>query len=482
VIDFYQQLFDGIPSWVTVQDRSLRIIAANQVFRDDFGQGVGSPCYQVVKGRTCKCEVCPVEKTFQDGAVHSSEEVVRPGGQPRNVIVHTSPILGPDGAIRAVLEIFTDITEVKLIQEKYRTLFDEVPCYISVQDPRLRVVETNRLFKKDFGVETGGRCYEIYKHRTEPCEVCPVAQVFQDGEVHESEEVVTPLHGRPQHVLVSAAPIRDASGEITTVMEMSRNITRLRELQSQLASLGLIVSSVSHGLKGLLSGLDGGLYLMESGFAKDKMDRVQQGLQMTRRNVDAIRSAVTNVLYYSKDREISWETLVLEEVVEKVGAMLAGRAAMLGIELRAEARAGTLEGDAHAIPSLLVNLVENAIDACRLDKRPQAHEVLLSGSVEGNRARFVVQDNGIGMDRETRERAFSIFFSSKGAEGTGLGLFIANKIARSHGGSIDLESTVGVGTRFIVTLPRTKCIPEGGVIGEGPPRDPCGGVERGAEG
>jgi signal transduction histidine kinase len=69
---------------------------------------------------------------------------------------------------------------------------------------------------------------------------------------------------------------------------------------------------------------------------------------------------------------------------------------------------------------------------------------------------FEVEDNGIGMDRETQEKVFSLFFSSKGSEGTGLGLFVANKIAAAHGGNIQVESRVDEGTRFIVTIPKTR--------------------------
>jgi signal transduction histidine kinase len=60
------------------------------------------------------------------------------------------------------------------------------------------------------------------------------------------------------------------------------------------------------------------------------------------------------------------------------------------------------------------------------------------------------------MDQETREKAFSLFFSSKGAGGTGLGLFIAHKIVTSHGGTIRIESELGEGCRFIVELPRKR--------------------------
>ena len=68
---------------------------------------------------------------------------------------------------------------------------------------------------------------------------------------------------------------------------------------------------------------------------------------------------------------------------------------------------------------------------------------------------FEIEDDGIGMDRETRERIFSLFFSSKGIKGTGLGLFVANKIVDRHGGTIEVESAPGRGTRFQIRLPLT---------------------------
>ena len=65
----------------------------------------------------------------------------------------------------------------------------------------------------------------------------------------------------------------------------------------------------------------------------------------------------------------------------------------------------------------------------------------------------VVEDNGVGMDRETREKLVSLFFSSKGHRGTGLGLFIANKSVDKHGGSITVDSEMGRGSRFVIALP-----------------------------
>jgi signal transduction histidine kinase len=80
---------------------------------------------------------------------------------------------------------------------------------------------------------------------------------------------------------------------------------------------------------------------------------------------------------------------------------------------------------------------------------------------EPDSIRFEVEDDGMGMDQETQEKAFSLFFSTKGT-GTGLGLFISHKIARAHGGDIDLYSKVGEGTKFVVTLPRARPNESGG--------------------
>lgn len=455
--DLYRHLFEAIPCYVSVQDRDFRLIATNEMYRRDFDVKPNSFCYQVYKGRTDKCPECPVEKTFLDGNIHSSEEIVKlKGGDEVNVIVYTSPIHNGDGEIEAVVEISADITSVKRLQHKYLTLFEEAPCYISVQNRDLKILEANREHHRAFGHGVGEYCYEVYKHRTEPCIPCAVASTFQDGRLRTHEEVVTDQYGRRINVLVHTAPIRNALGKIDSVMEMSTDITPLRQLQSQLTSVGLIVSSVSHGIKGLLSGLDGGIYLMETGFKSDDMDRLKQGWDMVQRKVDRIRSMVMNILYYAKDREVYWQPIDIEEITESVEEVLSGRASSLGIDLEVASEPGTFEGDQHSVHSMLVNLVENSIDACRFDKEKTAHKISMEARIDGDHALFDIKDNGVGMDQETREKAFSMFFSSKGAEGTGLGLFIAHKIVSNHGGTIRIDSTPGTGTRFVVRLPVKK--------------------------
>ena len=460
----YQRYFDAMPCYLTVQDRDFRIIHANRRFLEDFGDIEGRFCYQVYKHRSEKCELCPVEQTFWDGKSHRSEErVICLDRREVSVLVEATPIRDDSGQITAVIEMSTDVTQIKSLERqlrrsrrRYQLLFDEVPCYISIQDADLRIVEANRAFQEAFGNCLGRKCFEAYKHRTEPCEVCPVQQTLEDDQPHTREEVVTSLDGRQMHVLVTTAPIRDGRRRITGVMEMSANITQVRELEDRLTSLGLLIGSVSHGLKGMLNGLAGGMYLVNTGFEKDKQDRVQKGWETVQRNVDRIRGMVSDILYYAKDRVPNRESLSALKVAEEVYGLTDTRAKDQQVQLTTslDQNSGEFEADSQAIRSMLVNLVENSIDACRLDCRKDQHHVAIRLRGLPDHVEFEVQDNGIGMDQETREKAFSLFFSSKGMEGTGLGLFISNRIALSHGGSITLESEPGSGTRFVVTIPR----------------------------
>jgi PAS domain S-box-containing protein len=460
----YREYFEALPCYLTVQDRDLKVLHANRRFVEDFGEYEGRHCYQLYKGRSEPCEVCPAALSFREERRHSSEEHVRTkDGRDISVIVYTTPIRDESGEITSVVELSADITAIKMLQnrlresrERYRTLFNEVPCYISIQDSDLRITEANRLFKETFGDQLGCQCYEVYKHRKEQCIPCAVQETFQDGEVHHSEEVVTSEEGESINTLVYSAPIRDAVGNIKRVMEMSADITPIRELQSQLESIGLLISSVSHGVKGLLNGLDGGMYLLKTGIAKENKGRQEKGLEMVERNVDRIRAMVLNILYYAKERTPNLEAVPAIPLAEEVVSLQISRARELNVAVETDfdPECGEFDADRLAIRSLLINLLENCLDACRVDDKKPEHKVVFRCRGQSDSVTFEISDNGIGMDRETREKAFSLFFTSKGVKGTGLGLFIANKIAAAHGGKLDLSSELGEGTTIAVHLPR----------------------------
>ncbi len=357
----YKNYFEMMPAYLTILDRDLKIVEANRRFRRDFGDFEGRQCFQVNRHRSERCENCPAERTFRDGQRHGIEEHFKNlSGQEVSLLVYTTPIRNDAGEITHVMKMATDITEIKVLQnqlresrERYRQLFEEVPCYISMQDQDLRIVEANRQFREDFGDSLGSKCHQVYMHRNEACVPCVVKQTFEDGQVHQSEEVVTSRRGEHVNVLVYTSPVRDADGQIKNVIEMSTNITQIRQLQSQLASLGLVISSISHGIKGLLTSLDGGIYLVNTGLGKNDRKRFEQGWKMVERNVTRIRRMVLDLLYYAKDRVPEWETTSALAVAEEVCEVMRGKAAELGIAFQCEfdRSAGEFDADAKAVTS-----------------------------------------------------------------------------------------------------------------------------------
>ena len=461
--------FDEMPCPVSLHNAELKLVAANQLYRERFGNSSGSNSWDIYRGESQDPDRCPVAMTFQNGEGRRSNEVVGyVDGAEVPIIVHTAPIKNEKGKVELVLEVSADIEEIRGLQEQlqasqqnYQQLFDEVPCYITVQDRDLKLTAVNRRFKEDFEYETGSFfCYHVYKHRDEPCPDCPVVRTFEDGLSHQSEMVVTAKSGDQYHVLISTAPLRNSQGEITRVMEMSTNITEIRQLQDHLSSLGLKIGTISHGLKGILAGMDGGMYDVETGLTKGDADRAKEGWDTLKLMIRRVRNMALDILYYAKDRDLQWEQVNVLGFAEDVAATIRQKARDHGVRLICDfdPEVGVFEIDASVVRTALVNILENAIDACVEDKENAAKQIVFAATQDGDDIVFAISDNGIGMDAETRENLFTLFFSSKGTGGTGLGLYISNQIIRQHGGSISVSSSLGEGADFHVKIP--KVLPE----------------------
>jgi len=456
--------FNELPCLVSIHNRDLKIMATNQLYKERLGDKIGCNSWEMYPGGEENRQRCPVFRTFNTNEGQRSREIILDeNGKEIPVIVHTAPIRGTGRDVELVLEITADITEINRLREelrttrqKYQQLFDEVPCYISVQDRELRLTETNRRFEEDFSNEIGSYCYEVYKHRDTPCPECPVVKTFEEERSQQHETVVTSKSGEQYNVLVWTAPIQNAEGEVTHVMEMSTNITQIRKLQDRLTSLGLLLGSISHGIKGILTGLDAGMYWIDSGLEKNDQERLKKGRDALQLIVGRISNLVLNLLYYAKERELSWEqTDVLifsRSVAHTFELKLRGRPIEFSCDF--EPLTETFEVDTGVFSTALISILENAVDACLEDKEKESHEIIFGVKQERDVILFNIYDNGIGMDRETRESMFTLFFSSKGSRGTGLGLFVANEIIQQHGGSIDVDSTPGEGSQFHIRIPK----------------------------
>ena len=249
---------------------------------------------------------------------------------------------------------------------------------------------------------------------------------------------------KPINVDALEIAVRRARDKIITrekLQEYTENLEKLihekTELQSHLASLGLMIGSISHGIKGLLTGLDGGMYILNSGIAKENQSQVKEGWEIVQLMVERIRKLVMDILFYAKERELNYEWIDILAFAEEVAREFEPKMKAQQIEFKKEFNsiAGEFEVDGSYVHSALINIIENAIDACGASQPKIASEITFGVRAHKNRVIFEISDNGVGMDAETLKKIFTPLFSSKGSKGTGLGLFISNTIigkARRH--------------------------------------------------
>ena len=456
--------FNQMPCCIVIHNRYLEIVAINTLGRQRLGEVVGKMSWELYADRQGSGNACPVWRTVEQGQGQRGRETFRDkDGREIPVLVHTAPVFGTDGQVELVIEIAADVAEVgrlqeelRAVREKFQRLFDAVPCAIAVLDQDFTVVEANRQWRADFGEAETGPCHKLFAHRDDPCEHCPAESSFHDGAPHEGETVVSTRCGAAKNMLLRTAPIPDAAGETSQVIEIAADITPIRALQDHLASLGLMLGSMSHGVKGLLTSLDGGMFKVETGLSREDWTRVRDGWGVVSDKIGRIRNMVLDILWYAKSREPELAPVSIETFARDLAGIVEPKAKSRDVAfiLRLGEAEGTLPMDETALTSALVNLLENAVDACAEDKAKAFHEVTLTVEATAEAVTFVVADNGVGMDQSTRERMFTLFFSSKGSRGTGLGLFIANQIVAQHSGAIAVTSEPGVGSAIAVRLPR----------------------------
>lgn len=228
----------------------------------------------------------------------------------------------------------------------------------------------------------------------------------------------------------------------------------------RLAAIGQTVASLAHTVKNILGGLKGGLYVAGQGCEQGDPRMMDQGLEMLERNIDRVSDFVGDLLTMSTPRQPEREDVDPAGLVEEAIEVLSARAGRLGVGLEAaEMPQGLIAGwDRRAVLGALMNIVSNAVEAAA-EHNDGRVEVALK--TEGDLVVLEVTDNGPGLTPEAESKVFQGFFSTKGSGGTGLGLMVSQKIAREHGGRIELDNNRARGARFSLVLPRDPGVETG---------------------
>lgn len=292
---------------------------------------------------------------------------------------------------------------------------------------------------------------------------------IEAARMHEVAELVDglsaeqPVHGRelrlpglPDRWLeVNAAAVFDEQGRRQGTVVVFHDLTRLKKLERNREEF---VANVSHELRTPLSLIKGYTETLLDG-AKDNPEVSIKFLQTIDRNAERLKLLIEDLLTISELESgrirLHLQAVALKPLVAKLCEDFKPRAASREVTLISEMPDLTAMADSDRVQQVLSNLVDNAIKYGGSEGT-----VTIRGQMaEDGKIELCVADNGPGIPEDARERIFERFYRvdkarSREQGGTGLGLSIVKHIIQNHGGKVWVESEMGKGSRFYVTLPQ----------------------------
>ncbi len=249
---------------------------------------------------------------------------------------------------------------------------------------------------------------------------------------------------------------------VVRLLERTRAIHDQAETRLRLASLGALAGGLAHEIRNPLNAMNINVQLLEediAGSGAREADLWRKSLASTRQEIRRLDELVTNVLTYARpfapDRRPVNLAALWSDLATFLGPELQARRIVLELQIDDHL---TVLADAPKLRQAFLNVVRNAAQAIEsMDGSGAAATrglVRVRAHTDGGRVRVLVEDDGPGIPDKERGHLFRAFASSKPG-GTGLGLPIARKILRAHGGDLAVEPMPPRGTRVVFTLPRS---------------------------
>jgi len=472
----YQTLFERVPCIITVQDRNYRLIRYNREFSEKFNPQPGDYCYDAYKGRRQKCEICPVEQTFEDGRPHFSEERgVSKDGKPSHWIVNTAPIKNENGEVVAAMEMSLDVTHVKLLEEeleksekKYSAIFDNIPNPVFVLNmDTLEILDCNDSVELVYGYKKN----EII-HRS-------FLELFREEQRNHYENSIKSASvinqarqfkadGEPLYVNVRISPSDYPGGKelLVTTSDITKRLETEQQLiqASKMATLGEMATGVAHELNQPLAVIKTASRFFMRKIAKQ--EKIEDEVMATMAgeidsHVDRATKIINHMRQFGRQSDMSLAKIQVNSVLERAIEILGQQLKVRGIEVVWDLTPDLplIMADPDRLEQVFINLLINARDAIDDKWEYQPHQkgekqISLKTRNDENIITVEVSDTGRGIPAAIRERIFEPFFTTKKVgQGTGLGLSISYGIIKDCKGSIRAVSRQGEGAGFIIKFP-----------------------------
>lgn len=260
-----------------------------------------------------------------------------------------------------------------------------------------------------------------------------------------------------KNIEASAAQAEQAQRHVQELSHYIAEQERIREQFSQmekLSALGELASGVAHDFNNTLAGILGRAQLI---LRTNDPEKISRGLNIIIKTAEDGAKTVKRIQDFARQRrDHDFEPVSVDQILFDVSEVTRPRwkdraeasnvQISLDLQIRSKAR---VMGDESELREVLVNMVFNAVDAM-----PEGGQLTLAAEDVDNSVVISVGDTGFGMAPEVKSRIFDPFFTTKGKAGMGLGLAVSFGIIRRHEGSVEVESEVGVGTKFKISLPK----------------------------
>ncbi|MFC1834562.1 PAS domain S-box protein [Thermodesulfobacteriota bacterium] len=355
-------------------------------------------------------------------------------------------------------------------EARYRDLFENASDFIYTHDLQGNYTSVNRAVERILGYTSEEFLRLNFRDILEP-ETYAVAKENFRKKIHNGvnrtgpyEVLVRRKDGSSVWVEVTSRIIKD-KGEPIGVHGTARDITdrkKAEDLQLQtekLKGVSKLASGVAHNFNNLLQIIMNGAQLAGDGLDLGELSKTRKHLDQilvsSRFGAETVKRLQSFANLRSDVDSAQSRVFDLSELVRDASEMTkpfcevspGTETPPIGIHLTLEDGC-MIEGKQNELFEVVVNLIKNALEAL-----PQGGHVKIASSVKQDRIILTVQDTGIGLDGEGLKRAFDPFWTTKGVNGTGLGLAVSYSIVSRHGGAISLESSKGHGTICKVELP-----------------------------
>ncbi len=477
--DEYKTLFELVPCNISILDRDFRLIGYNKRFEKRFKPKKGEYCYRSYKGLDQKCDNCPVDRTFKDGKPHYSEErCYNKEGDIACWLVVTSPMRNAKGEITGAMEMCLDMTNLKRLEDKlekteqrYRAIFNNIPNPVFVLDTDdLIILDCNKSVHTIYGYEKheliDKSFLSLFK---EPGEAKYDILIKSNSELNQIKHVSK--SGKILFVNIRISPYEYMERKVFLIT--TSDITKRLEVEQQLiqaskmATLGEMATGVAHELNQPLSVIKTASSFFMKKIRKKEPIKDEILLTMVTEIDKHIRRAtkiINHMREFGHKSDLRLEPVFVNAVLEKAFEIFSQQLKLRGIEVvwELEENLPRVKADPSRLEQVFINLLINARDAIEdrwagpppEEYEKDAKKIFLRTKSENNKVIVEVEDTGIGIPDEIREKIFEPFFTTKEVgRGTGLGLSISYGIIKDCKARIQAVSSVGKGTCFVIEFP-----------------------------